>query len=63
LHNPFRPNISFVVDNALHYSAVIANVEESEVLAVLAAACNPATHGDSAANVFGSKAATQMSSK
>jgi hypothetical protein len=63
LHNPFRPNIGFVVDNALHYSAVIANVKESKVLAMLASACNPATHGDSVANVFGTEAATKLGSK
>jgi hypothetical protein len=63
LHYPLGPNIGFIVDNALDYSAVVANVEKGKVLAVLATASNPATHGDSVANVLGTKATTELGSK
>jgi hypothetical protein len=58
LHHPFRSDIGFVVDNALDYSAVVANVEEGEMLPVLTTARDPATHGDRIAYVLGTKAAT-----
>jgi hypothetical protein len=53
LHYPLGPNIGFIVDNALDYSAVVANVEEGKVFAVLAPASNPATHGDGSTYVLG----------
>jgi hypothetical protein len=40
----------------LHNSAVIANIQESEVLTVLATASNPATHRDGIANVLSTQA-------
>jgi hypothetical protein len=57
LHYPFGSNIGFVVDYTLDYSAVVANVEEGEMLAVLTTACDPATHGDGIAYVLGTKTA------
>jgi hypothetical protein len=63
LHYPFGSNIGFIVDNALDYSAVVANVEEGEVFAVLASARNPATNRDSGANVLGTQATTKLGSK
>jgi hypothetical protein len=63
LHYPLRPNVGFVVDNALHHSAVVANVKKGEVLAMFATACNPATNGDCVANVLGTQAATKLGSK
>jgi hypothetical protein len=63
LHYPLRSDIGFIVDNALDYSAVVANVEEGEVFTVLATARNPATNGDSVANVLGTQATTELGSK
>jgi hypothetical protein len=63
LHYPLRTNISYVVDNALDYSAVVANVKECEMLSVLATACNPATNRDGATNVLGPQATTELGSK
>src|SRR5206468_3550302 len=39
------------VDDALHDARVVAQVDEGEVLAVLAAAGDPAAHGDAASLV------------
>jgi hypothetical protein len=63
LHYPLRPNVGFVVDNALDYSAVVANVEEGQMFAVLTTACNPATNGNGVADVLGAQAATKLGSK
>jgi hypothetical protein len=62
LHYPFGSNIGFIVNHALHHTAVIAYVQESEVLTVLATASNPATHGDRVADVLSPQATAQLGS-
>jgi hypothetical protein len=47
----------------LDYSAVVANVEEGQMFAVLTTACNPATNGNGIADVLGAQAATKLGSK
>jgi hypothetical protein len=63
LHNPLGSNIGFVVNNALHHSAVIANIEECKVFTVLASASNPATHSDCVADVLSPQATAQLGTK
>ncbi len=54
-HHVLAAHVDVVVDDALHDAGVVAQVDEREVLAVLAAAGDPAAQGDGLADVLGAE--------
>jgi hypothetical protein len=52
-------HVDRVVDHALHHAGVVAQVDEGELLAVLAAGGHPAGEADGLADVLGTELAAR----
>ena len=58
--HPLGPHVDAAVDHALHDAAAVAEVDEGELLAVLASAVHPPADRDAPSDVGGPEAAAQV---
>ena len=59
-HDVLAAQVGGAVDHALHDARVVAQVDEREVLAVLAPAGDPAAHGDDLAVVLAARSSPHV---